>query len=162
MARPVAYGCVNEQVDNIEIWADASQPWQANGGKWVHVGENASRCAVIASATNKDATDIIGWAEVGTYSSSSTIGQDKITVNIHPAARFEMPMNYTQTEQQLRQLIGKTCDIQVAGEIQYINPSTSADQSMHIMGYKYYGEETGEQSLLVKRYAGTVSATEVA
>ena len=160
MGRPIAYGCVNEQVDNIEVWADASQPWQANGGKWVHLGENTSRCAVLCSGTNTN--NIIGWAEVGTYSSASTVGQDKITVNVHPVARFEMPINATQTEQELRQLQGKVCDIEMVSGIQYANYDAATDKTLEIVGYKYYGEGTGEQSVEVRRYSITKSATMVA
>ena len=159
MARPVAYGCVNEQVDNIEVWADASQPFQANSGKFVHVGENASRCAVLCSEAN---LDVLGWAEIGTDSTSTTIGQDKITVNIHPAARYEMPINGTQTEQQLRQLMGKYCNIAVSGGIQYANHSSAGNQTLQIVGYKYYGEGTGEQSLYVRLYSPSGTASGVA
>ena len=160
MSRPLAYGQANDQCDTIEVWADASQPWQHNGGKWVHLAKNASRLATLASGGN--IADLIGWAEVGLYSASSTVGQDKISVNVHPAARYEMPINATQTEQQLRQLQGKTCDIETSSGVQYANHDASTDQTLLIVGYKYYGSGTGEQSLLVRRYGLTVSATEVA
>lgn len=157
MARPATYGQVFGGNTTVEIWAGASQPFQANSGRFVHV-ENTSRLATLASGTQLK--DLIGWADVGTFSSSSTAGQDKIPVIIDQTAVFEMPINATQTETELRYLVGKTCDIEISGGIQYANYDASTDLTLQIVGYQYYGPGTGEQSLLV-RLRGSLSGTEV-
>lgn len=157
MSRPVAYGQAFEE-PVVQVPAAASQPFQANGGKFVIL--NTSRHATLASGGNT--SDVFGWAEVGTFSSSSTAGQDIIGVNIALDATYEMPINATQTESQLKLLVGKTCDIEVVGGIQYANYDASSDDTIEIVGYKYYGSGSGEQSVLVRLYARNQSATGVA
>lgn len=159
MARPVAYGQANTPKNVVEVWAQASQPFQANSGRWVFLS-SASRLATLASGTNT--ADLVGWADVGTFSTSSTVGQDKIPVNTHDEATYEMPINATRTESQLRQLNGKVCDIEIASGIQYANYDAATDKTIQIVGYKYYGSGTGEQSLLTRKYKKNESATMVA
>jgi len=152
----VAYGKAHRG-DAVQVWANASQPWQGEGGKWVHLA-TASRLATLSSGTNT--SDLFGWANVGTYSSSSIAGQDWISVCIERDAVYEMPINATQTLSQLRYLQGKTCDIILTSGIQYANYAASTDQTLEIVGYKYY--DSTKQTLLVRRYLNTISATEVA
>lgn len=156
MARPVAYGQAYGGREVIKLRAAASQPFQANGGKFVFLG-TTSRLATLASGTCT--ADLIGWADVGTFSTSSTVGQDVIAVNIADDAVFEMPINATQTETQLKQLVGKVCDIETSSGIQYANYDAATDKTLQIVDYKYYGPGSGEQSVLVRRNGLTASWT---
>lgn len=161
MSRPVAYGQAFGSCNNIRVRAAASQPWQANSGKFVHLA-TTSRLATLASG--KNTLDLVGWAEVGTYSSSSTVGQDVIAVNVAADSVYEMPINATQSETQLKELIGKVCDIETSGNIQYANYDAATDVTLQIVDYKYYGSKTGEQSLLVRlsgRQTASITATSV-
>lgn len=157
MGRPVAYGKALPDDVVVQVPAAASQAFQANGGKFVIL--NSSRHATLASGGNT--SDVFGWAEVGTFSSSSTAGQDIIPVDVSESA-YEIPINATQTESQLKLLVGKTCDIEVVSGIQYANYDASSDDTLQIVGYKYYGSGSGEQSLLVRLYARNQSSTGVA
>lgn len=156
MARPVAYGQVFGGRTIVGIRASASVPFQANSGKFVRLN-TASRLATLASGTGIQ--DLIGWADVGTFSTSSTVGQDVIPVNVDVTAVYEMPINVTQTETQLLQLIGKVCDLETSSGIQYANHDAATDKTLLVVGYKYYGAGTGEQSLLVKLNILTQSLT---
>ena len=157
MGRPVAYGQAFGGTFCVPVPAAASQPFQANGGKFVIL--NSSRHATLASGGNT--SDLVGWAEVGTFSSSSTAGNDIISVNMAADSAYEIPINATQTESQLKLLVGKTCDIETVSGLQYANYDASSDDTLEIVGYKYYGSRTGEQSLLVRLYARNKSSTGV-
>lgn len=159
MGRPAVYGQVNTIEDIHEVRTAASQGFQANGGKFVHLA-TASRLATIASGACL--MDLVGWATVGTFSTSSTVGQDAVPVNFADDAVYEMPINATQTETQLKQLVGKVCDIETSSGIQYANYDAATDKTLQIVGYKYYGSGTGEQSVFVRLYSQTKSATMVA
>jgi hypothetical protein len=154
MARPVAYGCSNDCKSVRTISVAASQNFQANGGRFVYL--NSSRHAVIASGGN--ILDLIGWADVGTYSGSTTAGADKVPVNVALGAEYEIPINATRTEAQLIALVGKVCDLETSSGVQYANYDAATDKTIQIVGYKYYGSGTGEQSLLVRLYGSAGSA----
>jgi len=145
MARPVAYGQANTVKNVIDVEAASSQSFPANGGKIVHMV--SGRATVISGGV---VADILGWAEVGNMSTSSTAGQDLIPVNTAYDATYEMPINATQTESQLRNLIVKTCDVETVSGVQYANYDASANEVLQIVGYKYYGSGSGEQSLIVR------------
>ncbi len=159
MARPVAYGQVDTNENIREVYCAASQPFQANGGKFVHLGAS-SMLATLASGSNT--ANLVGWALVGTFSSSSTAGKDIVPVNFHQDATYEMPINATQSETQLKALVGKVTDLEVSSGIQYVNYDAATDMTIQIVGYKYYGIGTGEQSVLVRLYNKNQSATAVA
>jgi len=155
MSRPVAYGQAYGGKLMVDIACAASQPFQANGGKWVHLA-TASMLATLSSGANT--ANLVGWADVGTLSSSSTAGNDIVPVNLALDAAYEMPINATQTETQLRQLVGKLCDIEIASAIQYADYDASSDNSLQIIGYKYYGSEAGEQSLICRLNHGAITS----
>lgn len=157
MGRPVAYGQAFGGNLCVPVPAAASQPFQANGGKFVIL--NSSRHATLASGGNT--SDLVGWAEAGTFSSSSTAGADIVSVNMAADSVYEMPINATQTESQLKLLVGKICDIETVSGLQYANYDASTDDTLEIIGYKYYGSGSGEQSLLVRLYARNKSSTGV-
>lgn len=159
MSRPTAYGQVNDVRSVYPYPAAASQPFQANGGKFVLLDVNMSMRATLASGANT--LNLIGWAEAGTFSSSSTSGQDIIPVNTAWDAVYEMPINATQNETQLKLLLGKTCDIEKVSGLQYANYDATVDNTLIIVGYKYYGSGTGEQSLLVRLNEKTITHTGV-
>jgi len=159
VARPVAYGQAFGGRTVVGIRAGSAQPFQANSGKFVFLATD-SRLATLASGTTT--ADLIGWADVGTFSTATTSGADIIPVNVDETAVYEMPINATQTESQLKQLIGKVCDIETSSNIQYADYDAATDKTIQIVGYKYYGSGTGEQSVLVRLYGQAQSATMVA
>ena len=133
--------------------AAASLNFENRSGKLVYI--DASNQLAIAGATT---TNIIGWAIVGDVTTSSTAGDDLVVVNLGKGIIFEMPLNAARTEAQLKALIGETCDIIVTSNIQYANYAASAIDILEIMGYRYYGSASGQQTLLCRLYEPNITA----
>jgi len=156
VARPVAYGLAFGKEMVVRYPTQASVGWEARGGKFVAV-QGGNRRVALASALT--VTDIIGWANVGTHSSSSTAGNDIVPVNVNDECVYEMPINITRTESQLVTMRGKTCDLVVTSGIQQANVTGTTTDQIQIVDYKYYGAGTGEQSVLVRLYKHNLSNT---
>lgn len=150
------YGQDNDVRATIEIPCQASVAFKYNGGKFVTQDSNQRIGLSIAGDTK-----IIGWAEVGEFTTSSTAGQDKVSVNVAKDAVYEMPIDAAQTEAQLKALIGKTCDIIVTNGVQYADYDASSDDVLQIVGYHYYGSDSGEQTLLVRLYQPNLTVSGV-
>ena len=152
MSRPVKFGQVAGVELNIDFPVAASVVWKHLGGNFVYLDAN-NRLAIATPAI----TAIIGWAQTGDYTASSTAGRDKVAVNIARDAIFEMPIDAARTEAQLQAIVGETCDIIVTSNIQYADFDASAIDVLEIMGYRYYGSASGEQTLLVRLYAPNIT-----
>jgi hypothetical protein len=157
MGRPAVYGQANAVKAVVQIPAAASVSLAANGGRFVCLVSNR---ATLASGSNTGG--MFGWTEACNFTTSSTAGNDVLAVNIAKDAIYEIPINATQTETELKALIGETCDLEVVSGIQYANYDASSDDTIQIVGYKYYGTGSGNQSLLVRLYARNESASSVA
>jgi hypothetical protein len=155
MARPVAYGQAFGGKSIVQIPAAASQSFRAEGGRWVTL--DGSRLATIAS---NNLPDLIGWVETsGTFSTSSTAGQDILAVNVADDAVYEMPVVSALTESSCKILIGKQCDLETISDIQYCNYDASSVDNIMIVGYKFYNTGVGGQSVLVRKQPLNASLT---
>lgn len=150
--RPTQYGQIYGPEINIPFYAAASQNFEPLSGRFVAIDSNNR--ADIASATD---TNIIGWALGGDWTTNSTAGTDIVTVNVAYGAIFEMPLDAARTEAQLKGYIGETCDIVVTSNIQYADYDASSIDILEIMGYRYYGSGSGEQTLLVRLYLPNIT-----
>ena len=148
MGQIAKYGQVQGPETNIEYEVGASVVFKHLGGAFVQMDANQRVIIAVAGVT-----DIMGWALTGDFTASATAGNTKVAVNTAVDAVYEMPLDAARTETQLKALVGKTCDIKVTSDIQYADYAASTDDVLHIVGYRYYGSASGEQTLLVKRYA---------
>ncbi len=156
MGARVNFGQVNDVRAIVEIPCQASVAFKYLGGKFVTQDAN-QRVGLSVAADTK----IIGWADVGEFTSNSTAGADKVAVNVAKDATYEMPIDITRTEAQLKALIGETCDIIVTGGIQYADIDASSDDVLQIVGYHYYGSGSGEQTVLVRLYQPNLTVSGV-
>lgn len=122
--------------------AAAAIAFKNNGGKFVTIDTNGEITLAVETAKA-----IIGWAEVGQFTCAE---HDKITVNTARDAVYEMPIDVAKTEAELSALLGQACDIDVVGGIQYADLNASADVTLQIIGYHYFGSALGEQTVLVR------------
>jgi len=137
----------------IEFSAAASVNFELLSGRWIVIDTNNR--ADLAGATD---TNIIGWALAGDWTTSSTAGRDDVVVVVNRDIICEMPLDAARTEAQLKGYVGETCDIVVTSNIQYADYDASAIDILEIMGYRYYGSASGEQTLLCRLYLPNVTA----
>ncbi|RLF07605.1 MAG: hypothetical protein DRJ60_02320 [Thermoprotei archaeon] len=137
----------------IECPVAASQAFKRRSGHFVKLDSN--RRAEIADSGD---SEIIGWALVGAdWTSSSTAGADKITVDTHPLHVWEIPADATFTAANLAALIGKTCDLIVDGNgIQKADIGESNEDVIVIIG-----GDVDEQTLYVHLNPNKLYATGV-
>ncbi len=157
MSRPVAYGQVCGSDFAASFPAGASVSFNANSGKFVCM--SSSYLYLVGTASK---SDIVGWAQAGTMSTQSTAGRDLISVLQDRDGIYEMPLSRSFTETELKSRLGLTCDITVTDNIQTASISSSTYDQLQIVGYKYYGDQTGEQSVLVRLYGSNLTYTGVA
>jgi hypothetical protein len=153
MGARINFGQVNDVRCPVAVLTGAAIAFKANGGKFV-TGYGGSLALAGAASTG-----IIGWAELAEFTTATT---DVITVNTARDAVYEMPIAAARTEAQLQALVGKTCDIIVTSGIQYANYAASAVDILQIVGYSYYGPDSGQQSVWVKVYQANVTVSGVA
>lgn len=159
MGRPVAYGQVFGSNACLPVPAAASQVFEAKGGKFVYLHSTA-RTAILAGQS--DTTDLVGWADVGSMTTASTAGEDIINVNMAQDGVYEIGINGSQTESELKTKIGEVCDLYINASIQYAAINSATDDTLKILGYKYYGSLLGEQSVLVRLNQINITLTGVA
>ena len=157
MGARTNFGQVNDVRATVEIPLQTSVAFKYLGGKFVT--QDSNQRVGLSVATD---TKIIGWADEGEYTSSSTAGNDEATVNIAKDGIFEMPIDAAQTEAALKLLIGETCDIIVTGGIQYADLNASDDDILQIVGYHYFGSALGDQTVLVRLYQPNLTVSGVA
>jgi len=116
-------------VENVPV--ASSQAFKLGSGKYVKL--DGSQRADIADSGD---TELFGWALVGgDTTSSATAGATKISVDTSPLSVNELPIDETQTEAQLAALLGKTCDLIVASDIQQADIGESNEDVIQIVGY---------------------------
>lgn len=148
MGSRINFGQLNDIRAPISVLTGTAIAFKMNGGKWVSGYGGALLLAV------ETALGILGWAEVAEFTTATT---DKITVNIAKDAIYEMPIQAALTIAELDALVGKSCDIDVVGGIQYCDYDAHTDYSLQIVGYSYYGTASGEQTLHVRLNPATSS-----
>lgn len=156
MGARTNFGQVNDVRTMVELPLQASVAFKYLGGKFVTISTSEQVGLSIAADTY-----IVGWADVGEFTGSTTAGRDKVAVNIAKDAVYEMPIDAAQTEAQLKAILGKTCDIILTSTIQYADYDAGSDNILQIVGYHYYGSGSGEQTLLVRLFDNNITAYSV-
>jgi hypothetical protein len=152
MGGRINYGQVNDVRQPYSVLTGAAIAFKNNGGKFVS-GYGGSLVLAVAASTG-----LLGWAEIGEVTTETT---DIITVNMAKDAVYEMPLDMTRTEAQLKALVGKCCDIIVTAGIQYADVNATVLDILQIVGYHYYGSGSGEQTVLVRLNQAAVTVTGV-
>jgi len=130
----------------------ASQTFKRRSGHFVYLSSN--RVNIADSGTSQ----LFGWALVGKdWTSSSTAGADKVTVDTYPFHVWEVPARDTFTAANLEAYIGDTCDLEVVSNIQYVDNGESNEDTIVIVG-----GDVDEQTLYVHMNPNKCYATGVA
>ena len=122
-SKPINYGQANGGKVNVEIQLAASVAFKYLGGKFVSLDSSEQAALTVASDTR-----IFGWADAGEFTSSATAGNDKVSVNVSREAQYWMPASAAVT----RDLVGKTCDVNVASGIQQATVTLSTRDVLKI------------------------------
>ena len=149
----VKYGQVRGIVVSKEYGIAASETFKDLSGCFVQVNSSG----YVAVSGTDTATDIMGWAYSGAFTSSSTAGQSRVTVNLAKDATYLMPLQAAYTESQLIGYLGKFMDIAVSSNIQYANPGGTSVNIIRAVGYRYWGSAAGQQALEVQLVGKTVT-----
>jgi len=152
MGAPIKYGYVQGGENNLPFEVSTSTVFKHKGGSWVVL--DSSNQIDIAGATD---TNILGWAYTGDLTSDSS-ETPLVTVNVCREAVYEMPLDAARTETQLKALLHETGDIIVTSNIQYFDYDASAIDILEVVGYRYYGSASGEQSVLTRLYLPNLTA----
>ena len=134
--KRVQYGRIRGDDRGVlgDIPVAASQAFKARSGKFVKL--DASKHADIAESGD---SELFGWALVGgDTTSSSTAAATKVSVDTSVTSIFELPYDDTTvTEANLAELLGETCDLIVASDIQYADIGESNEDTIQILGYDF-------------------------
>ena len=142
MGKRNNYGQINDVRCPMVFPAATTSAMKAAGGKFVTIDTNGAITLGTASGLT-----VIGWAQVGEF---TFVAGDMITVNIAADAVYEMPIDATATEAELKALLGQTCDLKVDTGIQQADIGSSSYDQLQIVGYHYFGSGSGEQTVLVR------------
>lgn len=102
----------------IQHPVEASQIFKAKSGCFVKRGSNN----YLDIADSGDAY-LLGWAETGEFTSSSTAGVSVVSLDISPLSCYWIPADAAVT----RAIIGKTCDLIISSNIQYADVGESTE-----------------------------------
>jgi len=155
MGSQPAYGQIAGPLVTVQAPAAASQNFELKSGKFVY----SSSGYMTIAATGAD--EIFGYALIGDKTTGSTNGDDTLTVNISTDAIYELPVDTALTEAELIALVGKACDIVTTSNIQYADHDAGTDNVLMIVGYRYYGSASGEQTLYVRMTPKEIGQTSV-
>ncbi len=150
MGRPLKYGIFNGDPIMKSFPVGASERFYNLSGKFVRM--DGSGRIEICNASN---VNIIGWAECGEFTASSTEGADKVDVNCNLETAYEIPA-YTDgttavTAAVATLHVGESCDIvMVSTYYQYASIATSSVDILVVIGYVIYGSALNQQSVIVK------------
>lgn len=160
--RPLKYGQVaGPEVPTLAFELSASMVFENDGGKFVKL--DSSEQLVIAGDGD---TEILGWAHAGDRTSGSTAGRERASVNISCDAVYALPISVggaasARTETQLKDLVGKVCDLIVVSNVQRAAVDTSTEDTVQIVGYRIWGTAANEQCVLVRMNPSKIAATGV-
>lgn len=122
--KEIKYGFLRGKQVHVRRGVAASQAFKNLSGKFVKL--DSSEYLDIADSGD---TVLFGWAEVGEITSSSTAGQDVLVVNISLDAIYRIPADAAVTEN----LVGKSCDLIVASNIQKADIGESTEDVIIIV-----------------------------
>lgn len=154
VAKPIKYGYVGGGRVTLEYPVAASQVFVHTGGAFVKLDAN-KRCDIADSGD----AELLGWADTGAFTASATAGVTIVPVIISVDSLFLLPTDVTRTEAQLRALVGETCDLIVATNVQYADVGESNEDVIQIMGYQYY--DASNQAVVVRMNPNKLAATGV-
>ena len=155
MGSQPSYGQIAGPLVTVQAPAAASQNFELKSGKFVY---SASGYMTIAAS---GADQIFGYALIGDKTTGSAAGDDTLTVNVSTDAIYELPIDETLTEAELIALVGLACDIVTTSNIQMADVSTGTDNVLMIVGYRYYGSASGEQTVYVRMTPKELAQTSV-
>lgn len=122
--KDLKYGYLYGPRVHVPVPAAASQAFKNLSGKFIKL--DASERADIADSGDPA---LFGWAEIGQVTTSSTAGQDTLTVNIAFDAVYRIPADAAVTAD----LRGKTCDLIVTSDIQMADIGESNEDVIQII-----------------------------
>ena len=148
--RPPKFGFIGGHELNVEFELQASEIFKHRGGAFVTM-DSSEQIGVSVSGD----TQILGWAFTGEYTTPSTAGIIRLPVNIAVDALYLMLLATSdaaaaRTEAQLKDLIGKTCDLDVISDVQYADYGATVTDVIQIVDYRYWGSAVGEQAVVVR------------
>ena len=161
--RPLRYGQVSGPENAIQEYeASASIVFSNVSGRFVAL--DASQQLIIGVAAT---TELLGAVvQGGAYTGPTTAGRIVLPVNLSVDAVYLLPIAVSsiaasRTETQLKALIGKTCDVIVASDIQYAAVDLSTRDVIQIVDYVVWGTGIGDQAVMVRLVPGKIGATGV-
>lgn len=159
--RPPKFGFIGGSELNVNYEVQASEVFKHTGGAFVTM-DSSEQIGVSVSGD----TQILGWAFTGDYTTPSTAGIIQLPVNIALDALYLLPLATAdaaaaRTEAQLKDLIGKTCDLDVISNIQYADYGATVTDVIQIVDYRYWGSATGEQAVVVRLNATKAFAASI-
>lgn len=107
----------------------ASVAFKNLSGKFM-VKDGSSNYAIADSGD----TELAGWAMAGEFTASSTAAKTTVPIVDDFSAIFEIPSDATFTAAELKALVGKTCDLIVASNIQQADIGESTEDVIIIVG----------------------------
>jgi hypothetical protein len=110
----------------------ASEVVKAASGRFVK--NDGSGRAEIAGDGH---TDLLGWAELGEQTCSSTEGGTLCTLIRDTNCRFRLPLAYdgaTYTANYSAAVKGKSYDLVVVSNVQYVNLTTQSEKTVTVVG----------------------------
>ena len=127
----------------------ASQAFKRRSGHFVYLSSNNVNIADTGT------TQLWGWALVGKdWTSSSTAGADKVTVDTNPYHVWEIPARDVFTAANLAAYIGDHCDLEISSVIQYVDNGESNEDTIVCIG-----GDVDEQTLYVHMNPNKLYAT---
>jgi hypothetical protein len=161
-SRPLRYGQVSGQSCNRPFECSASIVFSNVSGRFVTL-DSSEQLVIGVAAT----TELIGAVvQGGAYTGPSTAGRIEVTVNMALDAVYLLPIAVSsvaasRTETQLKDLVGKTCDLAVASSIQYAEVDLSTRDVIQIVDYVVWGTGIGDQAVMVRLVPSKIGATGV-
>lgn len=155
MGSQPSYGQIAGPLVTVQAPAKASQNFELKSGKFVYSDSGYMTIATSGTA------QIFGSALIGDKTTGSSDGNDTLTVNVSTDAIYELPINATKTEAQLIALVGLAADLITTANIQYVDNAAATDNVVMIVGYRYYGSASGEQTLYVRMTPKELAQTSV-
>jgi hypothetical protein len=133
MANPgeVKFGALGIPVGGYTMGMGASEVISDKSGHFVK--NDGSGRAEIAGDGH---TDLLGWAELGAQTCSSTEGATLATIYRDCNCRFRIPLAYdnsTYTVNYSAALIGKSYDLIVISNVQHANLTTTSEKTITVV-----------------------------
>ena len=121
------YGWISGGKASHKFKMKASQTFNNLSGRFVALDANGY--AELALAAD---TFLIGYVEAGAETTNAVDGVTQMNVIVDPTAIYRIPIQSSDTV--LQSEVGKTCDIAIAGGIQYADVDATVTDVLKIVG----------------------------